>query len=282
MYLRREAVSCTRLIVNRMSDSKVRKRQRVEEESPAPSEAPAVSPVLPKLSTSLQKYLSSPEVEASTLQKALDQVAASKPKATTLLKGLGKRFLYPSQECILESDDSTQLKKRVADLIQWKLSRGVFRPGLLQKFLSNSEATVQASVNAARLELVKGEWESVARNRLTRPTMSTLMAALRHLAALQGVGPATGSLILAHMNFRWGKETDRHSQGLCPFMSDEAMKQCDIPLLYTMSNCEAFFRFIHDLQLSLDSCSPTASKDPLLPSAFQISEWLWASCVLKV
>jgi hypothetical protein len=265
-----------------MSDHKVRKRPRAEDETPAPPETPGgVTPS--SVSISLQKHFSRSEVEISTFQKALDHVAASKPKAAVLLKGLAKRFLCPVNECIQESDDSTLLKKRVADLIQWKLSRGVFRPGLLQKFLSNSEATVQASVNAARLEMMKGEWETLAaKQRISRPTVPTLMAALRHLSALQGVGPATGTLILAHMSFRWSKETDRHVQGLCPFMSDEAMKMCDIPLVYTVSNCEAFIRFIHNVQLSLDSCCVSASNEELVPSAFRISEWLWASCVLKL
>ncbi|ELU06856.1 hypothetical protein CAPTEDRAFT_164778 [Capitella teleta] len=70
--------------------------------------------------------------------------------------------------------------EELIQLMKWKLSRGKFRPRLIEFAASNSEEKVKASTEEA--------FQSASKGKLT--------AAIKTLTELKGIGPATASAIL--------------------------------------------------------------------------------------
>ncbi|KAJ3157771.1 hypothetical protein HDU89_000149 [Geranomyces variabilis] len=83
----------------------------------------------------------------------------------------------------------------LAKVVEWKLSRGKFRPTLLAQVKSNSAGLVESASKAAFSELKQNK----------------TLEALAEISRLKGVGPATASAILS-----------AHSPDV-PFMSDESL-----------------------------------------------------------
>ncbi|GAB2269570.1 hypothetical protein Dimus_004490 [Dionaea muscipula] len=85
-------------------------------------------------------------------------------------------------------------RSELFSLMQWKLSRGKFRPRLLDFVAGLDEALVKSASDKAFLSLPH------------------LDKAVSELTVLKGIGPATASAVLA-----------AYSPQIAPFMSDEAM-----------------------------------------------------------
>ncbi|KAJ3184530.1 hypothetical protein HDU87_003930 [Geranomyces variabilis] len=83
----------------------------------------------------------------------------------------------------------------LAKIVEWKLSRGIYRPTLLAQVKSNSAELVESTSKAA-FSLLK---------------QNKTLEALAEISKLKGVGPATASAILS-----------AHSPDV-PFMSDESL-----------------------------------------------------------
>ncbi|CUA77482.1 hypothetical protein RSOLAG22IIIB_02497 [Rhizoctonia solani] len=94
-------------------------------------------------------------------------------------------------------------KPELQRLMEWKLTRGKFRPTLPSLIAQNTPAKVKSSTQDAFLSLCNMSSSS--------PPYQPFRALLKSLCgALKGVGPATGSLLLSIFDDR------------VPFMSDEA------------------------------------------------------------
>ncbi|XP_077233928.1 DNA binding protein isoform X2 [Tasmannia lanceolata] len=85
-------------------------------------------------------------------------------------------------------------KSELSKLMQWKLTRGKWRPRLLNFVSSLDETLVESSSQKAFKSL------------------PDITKAISHLTLLKGVGPATASAVLA-----------AYAPEIAPFMSDEAM-----------------------------------------------------------
>eukprot|EP00897_Mesotaenium_endlicherianum_P007256 jgi/Mesen1/6559/ME000334S05897 len=114
------------------------------------------------------------------------------------------RETFPA-EIAATAENPHMTKKQLSKLMEWKLSRGTWRPRLLAfvASLSEEEVVEQSTKAFAALPDVK--------------------AAVNHLAVLKGVGPATASAILA-----------AYAPQHAPFMSDEALQVAMGEAKYTL------------------------------------------------
>ncbi|KAG9128303.1 hypothetical protein FRC07_001238 [Ceratobasidium sp. 392] len=101
-------------------------------------------------------------------------------------------------------------KEELQKLMEWKLTRGKFRPTLSGLIDQNSQQKVEASTQQAFIALSQLDANSKDKG-LSPESQKPFRALLKTLCAtLKGVGPATGSLVLSVADDR------------IPFMSDEA------------------------------------------------------------
>ncbi|KAA8528434.1 hypothetical protein F0562_035789 [Nyssa sinensis] len=135
-------------------------------------------------------------------------------------------------------------KTELSKLMQWKLTRGKWRPRLLDFVLSLDEALVKSASQKAFQSL---------------PDISK---AVSELTVLKGIGPATASAVLA-----------AYAPDVAPFMSDEAM----VAALgnskdYTLKQ---YLIFVDKLQSKAKELS--SEGDSFTPS--DIERALWSSAV---
>lgn len=98
-------------------------------------------------------------------------------------------------------------KEKLCKIVEWKLTRGTFRPGLLQKAESNSKKVVESACKEAESTL------QAAHSSTLEEVLGKATQAVRVLDKnLSGVGPATATAVLARQ-FPWA----------VAFMSDDAM-----------------------------------------------------------
>jgi len=152
----------------------------------------------------------------SSYPRALEALA-SKKQDPSKLKGLDEWFQDPKKAA---AQKAALDRATLGRIVEWKLSRGTFRPGLLQKAQSNDEATVKEAYRQAR-ELILAEEESATVADDGSVSQSLLEAAAKAIKAMDkslfGVGPATASAVLA-----------RSFPHAVAFMSDEAMLGCGL------------------------------------------------------
>ena len=111
-------------------------------------------------------------------------------------------------------------------MVNWKLTRGKFRP-LMGQVRRNSEETVKAATSSALTEC-----EALEQS----PPVSQLRSIVQNLsAALKGVGPATASALVAHV-----RPQD------FPFMADEALEGVGLERKYTLPHYFAFREKLFD------------------------------------
>ncbi|EUC33635.1 hypothetical protein COCCADRAFT_95513 [Bipolaris zeicola 26-R-13] len=93
-------------------------------------------------------------------------------------------------------------KPEVEKLVEWKLKHGTFRPALLGLVRSNTSQAVE--------ETTKKAYAAISEDAFSQ---SNVMQALKILASLKGIGPATSSLLLSVLR-----------PGEIPFFSDELFR----------------------------------------------------------
>ena len=138
--------------------------------------------------------------------------------------------------------------------MRWKLSRGKFRPRLQQLagmfVLHSVHNIVRVSAKLSNITFLESNANTfvidtsrrafaMLKNETTKESnddfydLKQLRAAIKELSNLNGIGPATASLILAAFN------------QIVPFMADEALAATGLPLRYDIST---YIKFAHCLQ----------------------------------
>ncbi|EEF52229.1 uncharacterized protein LOC8265244 [Ricinus communis] len=131
----------------------------------------------------------------------------------------------------------------LSKLMQWKLSRGKWRPRLLDYVSSLDEEIVKSASQKAFQSL---------------PDVSK---AVTELTVLKGVGPATASAVLA-----------AYAPDVAPFMSDEAMEAAlGSSKDYTLKQ---YLSFVDKLQTKAKELS--SNEDSFTPSDVETALWSYA------
>ncbi|KAL9097222.1 MAG: hypothetical protein Q9165_000649 [Trypethelium subeluteriae] len=125
--------------------------------------------------------------------------------------------------------------RELAELMEWKLKHGTFRPSLLQLIKSNADKEVIESTKEA-FECISKALRTDRSDDIERP--------INCLTKLRGVGPATASLILSC-----------YDQSRFPFFSDELYRWLhwdeekgigwDRKLKYTKGEYEGLYEMVH-------------------------------------
>ncbi|XP_054616437.1 uncharacterized protein zgc:112496 isoform X2 [Dunckerocampus dactyliophorus] len=134
-------------------------------------------------------------------------------------------------------------------LMEWKLTRGKFRPRLQQLVGSNSEDTVEkCSTKAFSL-------------------LPDVSAAIAELSTLKGIGPATASALLA-----------AGAPEQAAFMSDEAMESIPglAPIQYTAKHYTLYLDKMLEKTKKLNKADPQQDWTPQ-----RLERCLWALTVAK-
>ncbi|KAL3840512.1 hypothetical protein ACJIZ3_025103 [Penstemon smallii] len=163
-----------------------------EEKTRQPEQSPPISPHL-----DLRRQIEFSSSDATIWKESLSSYEA-------LIKALEKPNLIPldhfyrNQLPILLRERNPNpyiTTDELSKLVQWKLTRGKWRPRLLSFVSSLNEAVVREASQKAFLSL------------------PDIAKAIEDLTVLKGVGPATASAVLA-----------AYAPDVAPFMSDEAME----------------------------------------------------------
>lgn len=144
--------------------------------------------------------------------------------------------------------------KQLCMVMDWKLKRGKFRP-LMKLVESNGDSKVRAVTSEAFAVLAKTSATT------TTGQESIFLEAVKILSGgLSGVGPATASAVLA---------ASVESEGVLPFMADEAMEGAGFKREYTLKAYSSFVTVLCEKAYLLGSSW----------SAETVGRALWAEAV---
>ena len=151
----------------------------------------------------------------------------------------------------LNADLAAKSKLTLADMVQvmnWKITKHTFRP-LMGQLMSNKSADVE-KFSADAIAIVRGGGATETRAK----------QALTELTRMTGIGPATASAVLAHLDSRY------------PFMADEALEGCGLAREY-------------DVKTYLALMSKLASKAKMLGDqwhAEHVGRAMWTAAMVHV
>ena len=114
-------------------------------------------------------------------------------------------------------------------VMNWKITKHTFRP-LMGQLKSNSPSLVVQSTAEALTACAGAAGGG-------RPSPNAVKKSMAALCKLRGVGPATASAVLAHVD------------GAFPFMADEALEGCGLERKYDMPT---YLKFMDRLQAKAD------------------------------
>ncbi|XP_012825517.2 uncharacterized protein LOC100145131 isoform X1 [Xenopus tropicalis] len=181
-------------------------------------------------------------------QKASDiywDVIAAKGAKQKKLVSLDKWFQEELPPCIAARPHKHLTREELVKLMEWKLTRGKFRPRLQQLVASNPDGAVETCTEKAFKLL---------------PEVS---AAINELCQLKGIGPATASAVLA-----------AGAPELTAFMADEAVESIPglTPVQYTLKH---YLRYLEELRKKAAALSTEGSSEKWTPHQVELCLWAW-------
>lgn len=174
------------------------------------------------------------------------EVVQAKGKKPDKLLILDKWYQEELPSVIAGRSDKYVTHSELVKLMEWKLTRGKFRPRLQQLVASNSEVTVEKC------------------SRKAFSLLPNVQAAIAELSCLKAIGPATASAVLA-----------AGAPEQAAFMSDESMESVPglQPIKYTAKHYDLFLSKMVERTKKLNKVDP---RQDWTPHRLELCLWAWA------
>ncbi|KAJ3608342.1 hypothetical protein NHX12_025391 [Muraenolepis orangiensis] len=178
--------------------------------------------------------------------EVVEAKSALKGKKSGKLLPLEKWYQEELPTLIASRSDKYVTLSELVKLMEWKLTRGKFRPRLQQMVASNGEATVEEC------------------SRRAFGLLPDVRAAITQLSALKAVGPATASAVLA-----------AGSPEQAAFMSDEGVGSIPglTPIQYTAKHYDLYLSRMVERTEKLNKVD---GEQDWTPHRTELCLWAWA------